>query len=132
MSCPECARLSDELKAAYARLGALAERSGSDRLMQWMWAFGCSMKQARLLLAFVDQPRRAMTRDRILDLTVEDAAQDDRSDRAADGRIKHLRKAVAAKLPDRPVIVTLYGLGYGLADGAAEALIAIGDARAGQ
>lgn len=129
MACPECEARAAELKAAYARLGALAERSEADRLMQWMGAFGCSMKQARLLLAFVDQPRRVMTRDRILDLTVEYAAGDDRLDRAADTRIKHLRKSIATKLPGREVIRTMYGLGYGLTEGSAEALIAIGDGK---
>lgn len=126
MGCSQCEALKDDLRTVRAELAeATAGGRAADRLARWMRAFGCSMKQARLLLAFVDQPLRVMTRDRILALTIEDDAGDDRMDRSADTRIKHLRKTIAGRLPDRALIVTLYGLGYQLADGGAEALRAI-------
>lgn len=123
MTCAGCEALKDDLRAVRAELAeAKADGRVADRLAQWMRAFGCSMKQARLLLAFVDQPQRVMTRDRILALTIEDEACDDRMDRSADTRVKHLRKTIGRVLPERPVILTLYGLGYQLAEGGAEAL----------
>lgn len=122
MTCAACEALKEDLHAARAELDqVLADGREADRLARWMRAFSCSMKQARLLMAFVDQPQRAMTRERILNLTIEDPVEDDRMDRSADSRIKHLRRVIAARTP-APVIATLYGLGYGLTEGGAEAL----------
>jgi DNA-binding response OmpR family regulator len=62
-----------------------------------------------LLKAFAENPRRVLSRDRLLDLA---GARDDAFDRAIDVRITRLRKKIEPD-PDRPsVIRTVRGAGY--------------------
>jgi DNA-binding response OmpR family regulator len=63
-----------------------------------------------LLKAFADNPRRVMTRERLLDLA--NARDPDAFDRAIDVRITRIRKKIEPN-PDRPIYIrTVRGAGY--------------------
>ena len=63
-----------------------------------------------LLKAFVDHPKRALSRERLLDLA--DARDPDAFDRAIDVRINRIRKKVEPDPANPRYIRTVRGLGY--------------------
>ncbi len=63
-----------------------------------------------LLKAFVDHPKRALSRERLLDLA--DARDPDAFDRAIDVRINRIRKKVEPDPANPRYIKTVRGLGY--------------------
>ncbi|GEP12153.1 response regulator [Methylobacterium gnaphalii] len=63
-----------------------------------------------LLKAFVDHPKRALSRERLLDLA--DARDPDAFDRAIDVRINRIRKKIESDPANPRFIRTVRGLGY--------------------
>ncbi|MBF0574028.1 MAG: response regulator [Desulfamplus sp.] len=64
----------------------------------------------RLLQVLIAQPGRVFSRDELL--AKVQGYDFEGYDRTIDSHIKNLRKKIALYLPDRDVIVTVYGLGY--------------------
>jgi DNA-binding response OmpR family regulator len=63
-----------------------------------------------LLKAFADHPKRALSRERLLDLA--DARDPDAFDRAIDVRINRIRKKIEPDPANPRYIKTVRGLGY--------------------
>lgn len=128
VTCTACAlriqELEDELMA-WRSSGQASLREGArlDRLALYKRRFGLTPGNAAVLLAFVDGPDKVMTRDGILTLTQPFAQDGERNDRAADTRIKHVRRALAnAKVGGDAAIETLYGVGYLMTAAVAQAV----------
>ena len=67
-------------------------------------------KEFRLLRLLISHPGRVFSRAQILDLAYD---QDQEVvDRVIDSHIKNLRRKIAAHLPDRDIIQSVYGVGY--------------------
>lgn len=66
----------------------------------------------RLLATLLRHPGRVYRRDELLDLVYDDYREI--SDRTIDSHIKNLRRKIDAVLPGRPVIHSVYGIGYRL------------------
>ena len=63
-----------------------------------------------LLKVLVSQPGRIYTREQLMDLMYRD--QRVVSDRTVDSHVKKIRKKIAAVMPDREIVHSVYGLGY--------------------
>ncbi len=66
----------------------------------------------RLLATLLRHPGRVYRRDELLDLVYDDYREI--SDRTIDSHIKNLRRKIDTVLPGRPVIHSVYGIGYRL------------------
>lgn len=64
----------------------------------------------RILAKFISSPGRVYSRGQLLDLC--SAAAEQSIDRTVDSHVKNIRKKVAAIMPDRDVIHSVYGVGY--------------------
>jgi two-component system, OmpR family, response regulator BaeR len=65
-----------------------------------------------LLNVLIAYPERVFSRSELLDRV--QGYQFEGYDRTIDSHVKNLRKKIAAHLPDKPVIQTIYGVGYKL------------------
>ena len=64
----------------------------------------------KLLEVLSRHPGRVYRRDQLLDLIYDDFR--DVSDRTIDSHVKNLRRKLEAALPERPLIHSVYGVGY--------------------
>ncbi|MGZ8218660.1 response regulator [Methylomagnum sp.] len=64
----------------------------------------------RLLSTLLEKPGRVFSRDQLLNRLYEDNRIV--TDRTVDSHIKNIRRKIAAILPDREVIQSVYGVGY--------------------
>jgi two-component system response regulator BaeR len=64
----------------------------------------------QLLKVLADQPGRIYTREQLMDAMYRDERVV--ADRTVDSHIKKIRRKIAAVLPDREVVHSVYGLGY--------------------
>jgi two-component system response regulator BaeR len=64
----------------------------------------------QLLKVLVEHPGRIYTRDQLVDAMYRD--QRVVADRTVDSHIKKIRRKIAAALPDREIVHSVYGLGY--------------------
>jgi two-component system response regulator BaeR len=64
----------------------------------------------QLLKVLADHPGRIYTRDQLMDAMYRDERVV--ADRTVDSHIKKIRKKIAASLPDREIVHSVYGLGY--------------------
>jgi two-component system response regulator BaeR len=64
----------------------------------------------QLLKVLADHPGRIYTREQLMDAMYRDERVV--SDRTVDSHIKKIRRKIAAVLPDREVVHSVYGLGY--------------------
>jgi two-component system, OmpR family, response regulator BaeR len=71
---------------------------------------GLTAVEFELLKVLVSQPGRIYTREQLMDLMYRD--QRVVSDRTVDSHVKKIRKKIAAVLPDREIVHSVYGLGY--------------------
>jgi two-component system response regulator BaeR len=71
---------------------------------------GLTAVEFELLKVLVAQPGRIFSRDQLMDLMYRD--QRVVSDRTVDSHVKKIRKKIAAVLPDREIVHSVYGLGY--------------------
>ena len=71
---------------------------------------GLTAVEFELLKVLVLQPGRIYTREQLMDLMYRD--QRVVSDRTVDSHVKKIRKKIAAVLPDREIVHSVYGLGY--------------------
>lgn len=105
---------------------SLSDGDGLDRLARYSRRLGLSPRNVKVLLAFVDHPDKVRTREGLLEMTLGfDGPDDDRSDRAVDTRVKLLRQALRRAFPQGAsgvVIETLYGVGYVMSRGVADAI----------
>jgi two-component system response regulator BaeR len=82
--------------------GFKASLSGKD--------LGLTAVEYQLLKVLAAHPGRIYTRDQLMDAMYRDERVV--SDRTVDSHIKKIRRKIAAVLPDREVIHSLYGVGY--------------------
>ena len=71
---------------------------------------GLTAVEFELLKVLVSQPGRIFSRDQLMDLMYRD--QRIVSDRTVDSHVKKIRKKIAAVLPDREIVHSVYGVGY--------------------
>jgi two-component system response regulator BaeR len=71
---------------------------------------GLTAVEYQLVKVLASHPGRIYTRDQLIDAMYRDERVV--SDRTVDSHIKKIRKKIAAVLPDREVIHSLYGVGY--------------------
>ena len=71
---------------------------------------GLTAVEYQLLKVLAAHPGRIYTRDQLMDAMYRDERVV--SDRTVDSHIKKIRRKIAAVLPDREVIHSLYGVGY--------------------
>jgi two-component system response regulator BaeR len=71
---------------------------------------GLTAVEFELLKVLVSQPGRIYTREQLMDLMYRD--QRVVSDRTVDSHVKKIRKKIAAVIPDRELVHSVYGLGY--------------------
>ena len=71
---------------------------------------GLTAVEFELLKVLVSQPGRIYTREQLMDLMYRD--QRVVSDRTVDSHVKKIRRKIAAVLPDREIVHSVYGLGY--------------------
>ena len=71
---------------------------------------GLTAVEYQLLKVLAAHPGRIFTRDQLMDAMYRDERVV--SDRTVDSHIKKIRRKIAAVLPDREVIHSLYGVGY--------------------
>jgi two-component system response regulator BaeR len=64
----------------------------------------------QLFKVLVDHPGRIYTRDQLMDAMYRDERVV--ADRTVDSHIKKIRRKIAAVLPDREIVHSVYGLGY--------------------
>jgi len=64
----------------------------------------------QLLKVLADHPGRIYTREQLMDAMYRDERVV--ADRTVDSHIKKIRRKIAAVLPDREVVHSVYGLGY--------------------
>lgn len=69
-----------------------------------------SAAEARLLFAFLNSPKRILSREQLLELTTGDEPSS--FDRAIDVRISRLRRKIEPNSDDPQIIKTVYGAGY--------------------
>jgi two-component system, OmpR family, response regulator len=107
----EATRASDEDAARRVRFGTkwleldalrLRDDDGVEQAL--------TRSEFELLKAFVDHPKRALSRERLLDLA--DARDPDAFDRAIDVRINRIRKKIEPDPANPRYIRTVRGLGY--------------------
>ena len=71
---------------------------------------GLTAVEFELLKVLVSHPGRIYTREQLMDLMYRD--QRVVSDRTVDSHVKKIRRKIAAVLPDREIVHSVYGLGY--------------------
>jgi two-component system, OmpR family, response regulator BaeR len=71
---------------------------------------GLTAVEYQLLKVLASQPGRIFTRDQLIDAMYRDERVV--SDRTVDSHVKKIRRKIAAVLPDREIIHSLYGVGY--------------------
>jgi two-component system response regulator BaeR len=71
---------------------------------------GLTAVEFELLKVLAAHPGRIYTREQLMDLMYHD--QRVVSDRTVDSHIKKIRRKLAAVLPDRELVHSVYGLGY--------------------
>ena len=71
---------------------------------------GLTAVEFQLLKVLADRPGRIYTRDQLIDAMYRDERVV--ADRTVDSHIKKIRRKIAAVLPDREIVHSLYGVGY--------------------
>jgi two-component system response regulator BaeR len=71
---------------------------------------GLTAVEFQLLKVLVDHPGRIYTRDQLMDAMYRDERVV--ADRTVDSHVKKIRRKVAAVLPDREIVHSVYGVGY--------------------
>jgi len=71
---------------------------------------GLTAVEFQLLKVLTAHPGRIYTRDQLMDAMYRDERVV--SDRTVDSHVKKIRKKIAAVLPDREIVHSVYGLGY--------------------
>jgi len=71
---------------------------------------GLTAVEFQLFKVLVDHPGRIYTRDQLIDAMYRDERVV--ADRTVDSHIKKIRRKIAAVLPDREIVHSVYGLGY--------------------
>jgi len=71
---------------------------------------GLTAVEFQLLKILVDHPGRIYTRDQLMDAMYRDERVV--ADRTVDSHVKKIRRKVAAVLPDREIVHSVYGVGY--------------------
>ena len=71
---------------------------------------GLTAVEFQLLKVLVDHPGRIYTRDQLMDAMYRDERVV--SDRTVDSHVKKIRRKIAAVLPERELVHSVYGLGY--------------------
>ena len=71
---------------------------------------GLTAVEYQLLKVLASHPGRIYTRDQFMDMMYRDERVV--SDRTVDSHIKKIRRKVAAMLPDREIVHSVYGVGY--------------------
>jgi two-component system response regulator BaeR len=71
---------------------------------------GLTAVEFELLKVLASHPGRIYTREQLMDLMYRD--QRVVSDRTVDSHVKKIRRKMAAVLPDRDIVHSVYGLGY--------------------
>jgi two-component system response regulator BaeR len=71
---------------------------------------GLTAVEFELLKVLASQPGRIYTREQLMDAMYRD--QRVVSDRTVDSHVKKIRRKIAAVLPDREIVHSVYGLGY--------------------
>jgi two-component system response regulator BaeR len=71
---------------------------------------GLTAVEYQLLKVLASHPGRIYTRDQLIDAMYRDERVV--SDRTVDSHVKKIRRKIAAVLPDREIIHSLYGVGY--------------------
>ena len=71
---------------------------------------GLTAVEYQLLKVLASHPGRIYTRDQLMDMMYRDERVV--SDRTVDSHIKKIRRKVAAMLPDREIVHSVYGVGY--------------------
>jgi two-component system, OmpR family, response regulator BaeR len=71
---------------------------------------GLTAVEFQLLRVLVDHPGRIYTRDQLMDAMYRDERVV--ADRTVDSHVKKIRRKLAAVLPDREVVHSVYGVGY--------------------
>jgi two-component system response regulator BaeR len=71
---------------------------------------GLTAVEFQLCKVLVDHPGRIYTRDQLMDAMYRDERVV--ADRTVDSHIKKIRRKIAAVLPDREILHSVYGLGY--------------------
>ena len=71
---------------------------------------GLTAVEFQLLKVLVDHPGRIYTRDQLMDAMYRDERVV--ADRTVDSHVKKIRRKIAAVLPDREVLHSVYGVGY--------------------
>ena len=71
---------------------------------------GLTAVEYQLLKVLTSHPGRIYTRDQLMDMMYRDERVV--SDRTVDSHIKKIRRKVAAMLPDREIVHSVYGVGY--------------------
>lgn len=109
------------VKAVLRRTGAMPAAGGRPRLDLDEPRMRAVLNEQRLDLTPVEfkllatlarHPGRVYRRDELLDLIYDDFRAI--SDRTIDSHVKNLRRKVEAVLPNRPIIQSVYGIGYKL------------------
>jgi two-component system response regulator BaeR len=71
---------------------------------------GLTAVEYQLLKVLVSHPGRIYTRDQLMDMMYRDERVV--SDRTVDSHIKKIRRKIAAVLPEREIVHSVYGVGY--------------------
>ena len=71
---------------------------------------GLTAVEFQLLKVLVDHPGRIYTRDQLIDAMYRDERVV--ADRTVDSHVKKIRRKIAAVLPDREIVHSVYGVGY--------------------
>lgn len=71
---------------------------------------GLTAVEFQLLRVLVDHPGRIYTRDQLMDAMYRDERVV--ADRTVDSHVKKIRRKLAAVLPDREILHSVYGVGY--------------------
>ena len=71
---------------------------------------GLTAVEFQLLKVLADHPGRIYTRDQLIDAMYRDERVV--ADRTVDSHVKKIRRKIAAVLPEREIVHSVYGLGY--------------------
>jgi two-component system response regulator BaeR len=71
---------------------------------------GLTAVEFQLLKVLADRPGRIFTRDQLMDAMYRDERVV--ADRTVDSHVKKIRRKIAAVLPDREIVHSVYGVGY--------------------
>jgi two-component system response regulator BaeR len=93
---------SSETRLELDESGYKASLAGKD--------LGLTAVEFELIKVLASHPGRIYTREQLMDLMYRD--QRVVSDRTVDSHVKKIRKKIAAVLPDREIVHSVYGVGY--------------------